>query len=89
MLGCPLSSPISGGGRLACGIISVGHTKFLLKVEITRVQDPGSSPRCSRTLPTDTLIVRCRRKVAETKIIRIDFLVGKINVALISSHYEN
>jgi hypothetical protein len=69
VLGCPLSSPIGGDGRLACDIISVRHTKLLLKVEITWVQDLESSPRCSRILPTNTLIVRCRRKVAQTKII--------------------
>jgi hypothetical protein len=26
-------------------VISVGHTKFFVKVELTRVQDPGSSPK--------------------------------------------
>ena len=33
--------------HISMEIISVDHTKFLVKVELTRVQEPGSSPKFS------------------------------------------
>ena len=35
------------GWKISVGIIIVGHTKFLVKVELTWVQDPRSSPESS------------------------------------------
>jgi hypothetical protein len=37
-----LNTPINVGGEIGVEIISVGHNHFLVKVELTWVQDPGS-----------------------------------------------
>jgi hypothetical protein len=76
-------------------IISLGHTNVLVKVELTWVQDPRSSSKSSWRLPTNTLNISYKSKVAQKRIIiRINFLpkflvlVG-IYVVNINFHYEN
>ena len=56
-------------------IISMDHITFLVKVELTWVEDPGSSHKCSWRFPINTLIT-CRIKVAHNvlKITHINFL---------------
>ena len=45
----------------------MGHTNFMIKVELMWFQDPGSSPKSSYRLATNTLNVTCRIKVAQHK----------------------
>ena len=48
-------------------IIRVGHIDFLVKVELMWVQDPGSSPKSSRSLPSPDQHIeyKLRGKVAK------------------------
>ena len=48
-------------------IIRVGHIGFLVKVELMWVQDPGSSPKSSRSLPSPDQHIeyKLRGKVAK------------------------
>ena len=50
----------------------MGHTKFLVKV-----QDPTSSPKCSRRLPANTLNISYMTKVTQNKIITHMNFLGK------------
>ena len=55
-----LSNPIGSyvttpSSLISVDIIIVGHTNFLVKVELTWVQDFGISPKSSWRLPTNTL----------------------------------
>ena len=55
-------------------IIKVGHTNFLVKVELTWVQRPRGFPKSSWRLPTNTLKISFRTKVAP-KIIHSPTLI--------------
>jgi hypothetical protein len=60
-------------------IVSMGHTNFLVKVELTWVQNPGSSFMFLSRLPMNTLNNSYRTKIAQIKIItHIDFLEKKM-----------
>jgi hypothetical protein len=56
---------------------SVGHTSFMgVKVELTCVQDLGSSPQSSRRLPINTSNISYRTKATQNKLITdIDWLL--------------
>ena len=50
-------------------IINVGHTNFVVKVEVTRIQDLGSPPKSSLRLLTNTLHIIYKTKIAQNRIV--------------------
>ena len=61
-------------------IISVSHPNFLVEVELMSVQDPKSSPKSSRRLPTNTLNISYEIRVAQNRTItHINFSREKRN----------
>ena len=67
-------------------IIRVGHITFLVKVELTWVQDIG----CSRRLLTNTLNINYMEQITQNKIIiQINFLYQQLIVVHVNFLLEN
>ena len=71
-------------------IISVGHTNFLVKVELMRIQDLRSLPKSSWRLLPNALNSSYMTKVAQTKTITHTNLKKKqLLWPMLFLYYEN
>ena len=74
--------------KISVEIISMGHIKFLVKVKLTWVQDPGSSLKSSQRLPTNILNNICSTKIAQNQTNHSHW-VSKRTISMAHTNFLN